>query len=250
MTKEWSRNPSYHHEMRRLVVSVVVAMVVLTALAACAGDAEAPSPSGSSPRTTPSTSPLGTSGPLEEAGCPVPDDAFCAVGVDVAAALVDRDVEALIELSRPDRIVCAEVAREYFPGCRSADVLLGYGSGGPDFVIELLDAEAYRGRLEAILGALDPAYSDELGDGAVAFLGVGTCGPNIPGRRTYHLAWTAAASEPDGPVERLLSSFELTFAHDQWRIALWYLGPLDEWESEQVDPIHSAFCEAGLSPWS
>jgi hypothetical protein len=63
------------------------------------------------------------------------------------------------------------------------------------------------------------------------------------------VAWTAAASEPGGPVERLLSSFELSFADDEWRIVLWYLGPLHGWEGEMTDPLENAFCEAGRSPW-
>jgi hypothetical protein len=63
------------------------------------------------------------------------------------------------------------------------------------------------------------------------------------------VAWTAAASEPGGPVERLLSSFELSFADDEWRIVLWYLGPLHGWEGEVTDPLENAFCEAGRSPW-
>jgi hypothetical protein len=225
----------------------LMAMAVLLAISACTGGGNG-SPS-TEPDPEPSTSPVGASGPLMESRCPVSDDAFCAVAVDVAEALTERDDEALFALSRRDRIVCADVAREYFPGCRSKDVLRGHGSGGPDFIVEILDEQAYRGQIDAILGALDPTYSDELGDGSVRFLGVGTCGPNVPNRRTYHLAWTAAASEPGGPVERLLSSFELIFADGEWRIALWYLGPLDEWEAEQADPLANAFCEAGRSPW-
>jgi len=66
-------------------------------------------------------------------------------------------------------------------------------------------------------------------------------------------------SEAGAPAERLLGSFELTF-EDDWRIALWYLGPLDEWELwylgpldewelEKPDPLELAFCEAGRTPW-
>jgi hypothetical protein len=97
------------------------------------------------------------------------------------------------------------------------------------------------------MAGVDPSFADDVGSGDVRVLGVGTCGPDIPGRRTYHLAWTVAASDA-GPPERLLGSFELTFEED-WRIALWYLGPLDAWGAEQPDPLELAFCEAGRSPW-
>jgi hypothetical protein len=36
----------------------------------------------------------------------------------------------------------------------------------------------------------------------------------------------------------------------RWWIALWYLDSLELWEAEQTDPLTSAFCEAGLHPWS
>jgi hypothetical protein len=116
-------------------------------------------------------------------------------------------------------------------------------------VVEILDEDAYRPSARGDPRGSPPTYSDEFGDGSVRILGVGTCGPDIPGRRTYHLAWTAAASGAGGPVERLLSSFELTLANDEWRIALWYLGPLEEWEGQVADPMGNAFCEAGRSPW-
>ena len=61
-----------------------------------------------------------------------------------------------------------------------------------DDIVEVLDEDAYRGRLDAVVTNVDPSFSDELGDGTVRVLGVGTCGPDVPGRRTYHLAWTAA----------------------------------------------------------
>jgi hypothetical protein len=96
-----------------------------------------------------------------------------------AGSVENRDANQLLELSRADRIVCADVATEYFPACRSHDVLRGYGSGGPDFVIEMLDEDAYH-QLEAILGAIDPTSADELGEGEIRFLGVGTCGPRHP----------------------------------------------------------------------
>jgi hypothetical protein len=211
------------------------ALVAGLLLSACASDAEPPPTATGDPSTTVSPTEVPTSG---AAACPVPDDAFCETAVQVIEALRAGDAARLFELSRAGRLVCAELATEYFPGCERRDVLEGYGLSGPDFTVEVVDAAAYRARLEEVIDRLD---------GEVRVVGVGTCGPDIPGRRTYHLAWTTAGSE-GGPSERLLGSFELTF-DDDWRIALWYLGPLDEWEAEQPDPLELAFCEAGRSPW-
>jgi hypothetical protein len=79
-------------------------------------------------------------------------------------------------------------------------------------------------------------------------VGIGTCGPNELGRRTYHVAWTAALRDGATPAERMLGSFELTFV-DDWRIALSYVGSLTDWEAAQSDPLEEAFCAAGRSPW-
>ena len=215
-------------------------------LAACSGQTDPATPSPTE-ATAPAPSPSGPAR-YEASACPVPDEAFCATAADVVEALQAADVDRLAALSREDRLVCAELAVEYFPGCETDDVLVGHGLGGPDFVIEVVDDRAYRRRLEAIVSHVDPSFADELGDGDVRVIGVGTCGPDVPGRRTYHVAWTAAVSQGEAPPERLLGSFELLF-DDGWRIVLWYLGPLEEWELEQPDPLALAFCEAGLTPW-
>jgi hypothetical protein len=228
-----------------------VFLVTVVALTACNSDgdpASAPSPSVPGTSTPISASPTG---PLTYAasGCPVDDDAFCETAVDAIEALQRADVERLFRLSREDRLVCAKLNRQYFPGCETQDVLVGHGSSGANFVVEVLDDEAYRRQLEAIVTNVDPAFSDEVGDGSVRVVGVGTCGPDVPGRRTYHLAWTAAVSEDGAPAERVLGSFEFLFGDGEWRIVLWYLSPLDEWEAGQPDPLELAFCEAGGGPW-
>ncbi len=109
----------------------------------------------------------------------------------------------------------------------------------------MVDDAEYRSRLEAAVGAIVPEFSDGHGDGAVRLLGVGTCGPDEPGRRSYHLAWTAAMG--DEP-RRMVGSFELIDG-DDWRIALWYLDTLEAWQSGGDDPFTDAFCEAGRHPW-
>ena len=127
----------------------------------------------------------------EPADCPVRDEAFCAVAADAASALAAGNVDRLLEPSRSDTITCADMA-EYFPGCESQEVLDGYGLSGPDLFFELVALDAFAAQIDAITGGVDPSFSDEHGDGAVRVVGVGTCGPDVPGRRTYHLAWTAA----------------------------------------------------------
>lgn len=220
-------------------------VAVTLAAAACASDGDASEAGPTASSATPSAPAA-----LDLSGCPVDDEAFCGTAFDVATALSSQDEDSLLSLSRSTTIDCAEVARRYFPGCASDDVLEGYGTSGATFLVEVLGRPAYRRQLEAVVGAIDPSYTDELDGGSAQVLGVGTCGPDIPGRRTYHLAWTAAAAETGGDAERLLGSFELTLEDDEWRIALWYIDTLELWEAEQPDPLTSAFCEAGLHPWA
>lgn len=228
--------------MSRLATIVLAGIL----LGACTSEADQATPTPTE-ATSPTASP---SGPIryETSACPIPDEAFCTTATEVIDALQAADVDRLFALSREDRLVCAELAVEYFPGCETDDVLDGHALSGPTFIVEVVDAEGYRGQLDAIVSSIDPSFADELGDGGVRVIGVGTCGPDVPGRRTYHLAWTAAVSEAGAPPERLLGSFELTF-EDDWRIALWYLGPLEGWELEQPNPLELAFCEAGRTPW-
>ena len=185
---------------------------------------------------------------VDSSGCPVEDETFCQAATEAANALAAGHDEALLGLSRVDTIVCDDVTPEYFPECATGAVLHGYGLSDPHFLIHLVNENAYVDHLDTITGRVDPSFSDELGDGTLRIIGVGTCGPDIPSRRTYHLAWTAAYRQDDGETERVLGSFEFTFA-DDWRIALTYVGTLADWRTEQADPLHEAFCEAGRTPW-
>lgn len=221
---------------------LTAAALVCLALGGCASDG------GGGPDPSPQPSPGASASPYEIGSCPVADEAFCATAIDVIDALLTGDAERLFALSRKSRLVCAQLAIEYFPACERDEVLRGYTLSGANFIVEVVDEEGFRGQLEAIVRGIDPSFSDDLGHGSVRVIGVGTCGPDIPGRRTYHLAWTAAAGELGASAERLLGSFELTF-EDEWRIALWYLDTLRAWESEQNDPLELAFCEAGRDPW-
>ena len=219
-------------------------LAVVFAAPSCSSDTSRGSPSSSPSHASPTTLAR-----IDPSGCPVPDEAFCRTAVEIATALSAREGDSLLSLSRSTRVDCAEVAREYFPACQDDDVLEGYGISGADLLVDVVEREAYSGRLRAVLGGIDPSYSDELGDGSARLLGVGSCGPDIPGRRTYHLTWTAAVREGRDTAERLLGSFELGLEDHEWRIVLWYLDRLDRWEAEQADPLRKSFCEAGRHPW-
>ena len=184
---------------------------------------------------------------LDASGCPVADESFCGVAADVGNALAAGDVDRLLALSRVDRIVCADVVIEHFPSCTAGGVVEGHGVSNADQLVELVGDSEYQAHLDEILGALDPTYSDEHGTGDVRLLGVGTCGPDQPGRRSYHVAWTAAM-DLDAGTERVAGSFELTF-RDNWRIALSYLDTWERWEQADQNPLSEAFCEAGRNPW-
>ena len=228
----------------------VLASLLLVGVIAC-GSADAPgqgrygsSPSVSTPSPTPAPEPT-----FSRAGCPVTDDAFCDTATRIGRALLERDAAALLRLSRSDTIECASIARQFFPGCADVDAITGYGLSSAAFVVELVPRSVYGRRLDAVISGIDPAFTDELGGGSATVIGVGTCGPDIPRRRTYHLAWTAAIDEGDG-AERHLASFEVGFDGEDWRVILWYLDPLETWEAEHPDPMTLSFCEAGLHPWS
>ena len=174
--------------------------------------------------------------------------AFCETAIAAANALATKSTGELVELSRADTIDCAAVKQDYFPQCRTDDVIVGHGVSDADMTVELLSDAAYREQLEMIASGLDASFTDQLGDGGVRVVGVGTCGPDVPGRRTYHLAWTAGLSDGDNAAHCVLGSFEFTFDGD-WRIALTYLDMLKRWETEQSNPLTESFCEAGRTPW-
>ncbi|CAN5868096.1 hypothetical protein BH18ACT6_BH18ACT6_10150 [soil metagenome] len=134
-------------------------------------------------------------------GCPIDDEAACGIAVEAANALAAKDAGRLVELSRTDTITCSEVARDYFPGCAKAETLEGHGLSDAELTVEFVDEDAYEARVDSLLETIiEP----------VEILGIGTCGPDEPGRRTYHVAWTSGSN---------LGSFELTYV-DDWRIAL------------------------------
>ena len=233
-------------------------MVLLLVLmgSGCSSAAEPAATSGQAEPTTTSgqAEPAATSGQAEPtktvvdaSGCPVADESFCAVAVEVGNALVAGDVDRLVALSRMDEIVCADVAVEHFPDCTTGGVLRGHGLSDASQLVELVGDTEYRAELDEKLSAFDTTYSDEHGTGAVRLLGVGSCGPDQPERRSYHVAWTAAM-DLDADSMRVVGSFELNFK-DDWQVVLTYVDTLEHWEQAHQDPFTDAFCAAGRNPW-
>ena len=106
----------------------LVLVATTIALAGCGSDADPPersSPTGTTATATgASPGAAGVTdadiGPerYDAAACPVPDGAFCATAIEVVEALQAGDADRLLALSREGRLVCAEVATDYFPGAR------------------------------------------------------------------------------------------------------------------------------------
>jgi hypothetical protein len=219
-------------------------------MAACGATPEPTNtpPTNAAPLTpTPSA---GRSGFTAE-GCPVPDTAFCARGTQAATALVAGDVSTLMGLTWEETFVCDEVPANMVTGCASGKVLKGYavfdGAAGN---MRVYDANAYRQQLTQLLDRVDPAFSDARGGGAVNVLGVGTCGPADPTRRSYHVAFTAAL-RGDGAAasERWLGSLEFVMRDGNWVFALMYLGSVADWMKQYGDPFTQFAC-GNVKPWA
>ena len=139
-------------------------MALALVLAACVGDE----------KSAPTTGAGATSAAFAASGCPVHDPAACERASLVATALEEGDTAALVELSYEDTFVCDDLPAETFPDCAPGETLEGHAVTGADGKIGIFSAEDYEARL------------GELGEVAVA--GVGTCGPEDPDRRSYHVA--------------------------------------------------------------
>jgi hypothetical protein len=184
----------------------------------------------------------------DRAGCPVGDDDACRAARGVIDALRAGDPDAVLRLTREMTVDCTKVDRRFFQACATNTSLRGYQLTASVFSIEVLSREVYRDRLAAILANVDTAFQDEHGSGEIRSIGIGTCGPNVPDRRSYHVAWTAAVRGTDRQSERIVASFELTFAED-WRVALWFADTLRAWERAGASPMTNGFCQAGQHPW-
>jgi hypothetical protein len=189
----------------------VLALASVLVLAACgAGEESAPTTSGEA-----------ASAAFAAAGCPVNDPAACERAALAATALEQGETAALVGLSYADTFVCGDLPAEMFPGCAPGETLEGHAVTGADGKIGILSAEDYEARLA------------ELGEVTVA--GVGTCGPDDPDRRSYHLAfWSADGSEG--------GSLELVRREGEWWIGIVYADSLEKWKAVYDDPEAELAC--------
>ena len=236
-------------------VRLLAAAFLTVVLAGCGGGSATGAPAGSPATVAPSSSPpatpgaieVGSIGPFSAAGCPVEDPAFCTPAAAVAEAIVAGDTAAIVELSRPDVFRCADLDASIFTGCQSADVLEGHPIGTVSGSIEVFPPAAYGQELDATVEAIDPAFSDEAGNGEARVLGTSSCGPNDPERHSYYVAWTAGLGTGSGDAERVVGLYEFTFRDDKWLVGILYLDSVDAWQARHDEPLRDVGC--GVSPW-
>jgi hypothetical protein len=185
-------------------VRAVLALAVVLALAACGGDEESV---------------------FTADGCPLEDPEACARAAPAATALQEGDTARLVELSYADTFVCDDLPAELFPDCSPGETLEGHAVTGADGKFRVLSAAAYEARLA------------ELGD--VTVTGVGTCGPDDPDRRSYHVAFW------DG---NLGGSLELVRREGEWWIGALYADSRENWKTVYADPETELAC-GNAQPW-
>ena len=236
-------------------VRLLAAAVLTVALAGCGGRGATGAPAGSPATIAPSSSApaspaateVGSIGPFSAAGCPVQDPAFCTPAAAVAEAIVAGDTPAIVKLSRPDVFTCADLDASIFTGCQSADVLEGHPIGTASGSIEVFPQAAYVQELDAIVEAIDPAFSDDAGTGDTRVLGTSSCGPDDPERHSYYVAWTAGLGTGSGDAERAVGLYEFTFRDDKWLVGILYLDTVAAWQARHDEPLRDVGC--GISPW-
>jgi hypothetical protein len=96
---------------------------------------------------------------------------------------------------------------------------------GGEAEIRVLSPGAFRSRL------------DGLGEAVV--LGVGTCSPDDPARRSYHLAFEAGDQ---------LGSLELVRRDGEWRVGMLFADTEEGWKEQFADPRTELACGNG-QPW-
>lgn len=205
---------------------IVAVTAVLLAAAACGGEDAGFSPS----------------------GCPVDDAALCERAVAAADALVAGDVDRLVELSRLEPFACDELPPDLFPDCAPGQALEGHAFSTSEPRIRILQPQEYRSRLAGLLERVDPDYSDERGSGELQVRGVGTCGPDDPAGRSYHLAFTAGLTEEGEESRRWLGSLELVSREGEWVVGLLLVDSVEAWGRELADPFAETAC-GNVRPW-
>jgi hypothetical protein len=154
------------------------------------------------------------------AACPVDDAALCGRAAAAAEALASGDVDGLAELSYADEFRCDELpAPGLFPDCGPGLVLEGHPATGGEAVIRVLPEAEYRSTLAGLAAA--------------EILGVGTCGPADPTRRSYHLAFEAGDR---------LGSLELVQRDGEWVVGMLFSDTEAGWREQFADPRAELAC--------
>jgi hypothetical protein len=159
------------------------------------------------------------------AACPVDDAALCGRAAAVAGALDTGDVDRLVELSHADEFRCDELPAELFPDCAPGKALDGHAFTDGQGEIRILTEERYRSELARL--------------GKAAVLGVGTCGPSDPDRRSYHLAFEGGGK---------LGSLELVHREGAWSVGMLFADTEAGWERQLTDPRSELAC-GNVRPW-
>jgi hypothetical protein len=221
-------------------VAVVVGLV-----AGCSADAESSAGPTSAPASTAPAPPTSLAGP----GCPVDDAEFCQRAAGAANALLAGDPAGVLAVSAEETFTCDDMPAGIVPACRPGAVMTGHGVFAVASKISVVPARDYREWLAGLFGRVSPGYADGRGPGRFVVLGVGTCGPADPDRRSYHLAFTVALTGPkDEPARRWLGSLEFVRRAGAWVTALMYLDTVDEWRREHADPYTGIAC-GNVRPW-
>jgi hypothetical protein len=132
-----------------------------------------------------------TDGEFDSADCPVDDEPFCEVAVQVANALVEGDAETIAEVSAEQEIDCEEVAVEAFPECTEGETLTGYVTSGAQGESSVRPLDDYTGLIAGLLNSVVEDASDAAGSGEMRILVVG---PRADG---YDMLATAILDTPD-----------------------------------------------------
>jgi hypothetical protein len=223
---------------RRAGAAMLAGLAVATAVAGCGNR---------TPATPPVTSVQPAPTALARAGCPVADEEFCAQALVAASGLLAGDAAAMREVTVPETFECDDLPAGMVPACRPGATLTGQGVYSVTAKITLVpDPLSW---LADLVGRIDPGYADDRGPGHPVVLGVGTCGPDDPDRRSYHLAFTVALRGPAGePAQRWLGSFEFVRRDGRWVVPLVYLDTVEAWRREHRDPFRDLAC-GNVQPW-
>ena len=232
--------------MRRSVV--VLAVVASAVLVACGEDAEPlafPSaPQGRLLTPTASETPdAAAPTTFDVADCPADEPRMCQEAAALADALTQADMEAVLTLSRPTTIACADVDPEVYPQCdgnRAPDELEGYVVAGAEEDTFVAPEKQYANQLEFMREGLDEEYSDEFGGAEYQIVGLATC---EPGER-YALGYLVGLGDPEStlPGDRFFGTLELTEQDRGWAVSLLTLDILSDWQLYHDDPLADAGC--------